>query len=301
VNDIVIIGAGTAGMTAAIYAARAGKSVMLLEGEALGGQIASSPRVENYPGLASVSGMDFSDALFQQVQNLGVQFTFGAATGIRAGSPMTVLTADGELPCKSIILATGSHHRGLGLARERELTGHGVSYCAICDGSFYKAQDVGVVGGGSAALQSAEYLCGVCHKVYLIHRRDTFRGEEKLVERLKKNANLEMILDSTVQSLQGEQKLSGITVRSKKTDVEREIALSGLFIAAGQEPSSAPFSGVVKTDDGGYYLAAEDCVTNVPGIFAAGDCRRKAVRQLTTAAADGSVAALAACTWVDGH
>lgn len=299
-KDLIIVGAGCAGMTAAVYAARAGKSVLLLEGETLGGQIASSPLVENYPGIPSVSGMDFSDALFAQAQALGVEFDFAPVTGIRPGRPMAVLTADGARECKSIILATGARHRALGLPREAELTGHGVSYCAICDGAFYKGLRVAVVGGGSAALQSAEYLCGICEQVTLIHRRDSFRGETALVERVKRNANLSLALDSVVKELKGAEKLSALVLENLKTGEQTELAAAGLFVAAGQTPNSAPFAGQIKTDDAGYYLAAEDCATNQPGVFAAGDCRRKTVRQLTTAAADGTVAALAACAWVDG-
>lgn len=303
-KDILIVGAGCAGMTAAIYAARAGKSVLMLEGAAIGGQIASSPKVENYPGIASISGTDFSYALFDQAQALGVEFEFAPVTGLRpaaAGAPFAVLTADGPREGKSVILATGATHRALGLPREKELTGHGVSYCAICDGAFYKGAEVAVVGGGSAALQSAEYLCGVCSKVTLLVRRDAFRGEPALAARVTAHPNLTVLWNTTVQALHGEGKLTGLTLRNAKTGEQSELAVAGLFPAVGQTPATALFADLVQTDAAGYFAAGEDCVTSLPGVFAAGDCRAKTVRQLTTAAADGSVAALAARDWAESH
>lgn len=303
-KDILIVGAGCAGMTAALYAVRTGKSVLLLEGTAIGGQIASSPRVENYPGIPSVSGTDFSYALFDQAQALGVEFAFSAVTGLRpatAQAPFAVLTAEGPREGKSVILATGATHRTLGLPREKELTGHGVSYCAICDGAFYKGAEVAVVGGGSAALQSAEYLCGICSKVTLVVRRDEFRGEPALAARVTANPNLTVLWNTTVQALHGDGRLTGLTLRSAKTGALSELAVAGLFPAVGQTPATERFAGLIRTNEAGYFLAGEDCATSMPGVFAAGDCRAKTVRQLTTAAADGSVAALAARAWAESH
>lgn len=302
-TDIVVIGAGIAGMTAAVYAVRAGKRVTVLECEGFGGQIASSPRVENYPGIAGISGADLSDAMYKQASDLGVEFAFAQAQSVapQADSGFVVESDAGTYACRSVILATGAHHRGLGLPKEKELTGRGVAYCAVCDGAFYRDGKTAVVGGGSAALQSAEYLCGVCKEVVLIHRRDEFRGEAALAKRVCANPNLTLMLDSNVVEYLGDDKLTGIVVENKKTGVRTEVAVDGLFLAVGQQPANERFAPLVELDASGYVLAGEDCRTNVPGLFAAGDCRVKSVRQLTTAAADGTVAALAACSWVDEH
>jgi len=298
-TDILIAGAGCAGLTAAIYAARAGKSVLVLEAESMGGQIASSPRVENYPGIPSISGLEFSDRLFSQAEALGVEFDLARVTGLRPGSPMAVLTDAGERTCRSVILAVGARHRALGLAREQALAGKGVGYCAVCDGAFYKGRAAAVVGGGSAALQSAEYLASICSEVTLIHRRDTFRGEAALARRVAALPNVRLALDTVVAELEGEAALTGLVLEHKKTGARTRLAVPALFIAAGQTPDTAAFRGLVAQDEAGYILAGEDCRTSLSGIFAAGDCRTKAVRQLTTAAADGAVAALAACAWAD--
>ena len=302
-RDIVVIGAGIAGMTAAIYAARAGKSVAVLECEGFGGQISSSPRVENYPGIAAISGADLSDALYQQASGLGVEFSFARASGVQPqpDGGFVVPSDAGDFACRSVVLAAGAHHRGLGLPREQQLTGRGISYCAVCDGAFYRGKTTAVVGGGSAALQSAEYLCGVCDKVILIHRRDQFRGEDALAKRVTANPNLQLMLDSVVTEYLGEDKLTGLLVENKKTGARTEVPVDGVFLAVGQAPGNGPFAPPVELDEAGYVKAGEDCRTNVPGLFAAGDCRAKSVRQLTTAAADGTVAAVAACAWADAH
>ena len=215
-TDIVVIGAGIAGMTAAVYAVRAGKRVSVLECEGFGGQIASSPRVENYPGIAGISGADLSDAMYKQASDLGVEFAFAQAQSVapQADGGFVVESDAGPYACRSVILASGAHHRGLGLPREKELTGHGVAYCAVCDGAFYRDGKTAVVGGGSAALQSAEYLCGVCKEVVLIHRRDEFRGEAALAKRVCANPNLTLMLDSNVVEYLGEDKLTGIVVEN---------------------------------------------------------------------------------------
>ena len=297
--DIGIIGGGTAGMTAAIYGQRAGKKTIIIEGGAFGGQIISSSNVENYPGIASVSGSEFSMNLLDQAVKLGAETAMEQVTGIREdGSGKVIETAGKEYPCRSVILATGVTHRHLGVPNEERLTGAGVSYCATCDGMFFRGRDVAVVGGGSTALQDAEFLSNYCRKVYLIHRRDEFRGEDSIVKRLSGKENVEFVLSATVKEIIGDQSVEGLTLNNKKTGEEFKLDVSGVFIAVGQIPKNEIFADVVKLDGDGFILAAEDCVTSHPGIFAAGDCRTKEVRQLTTAAADGAVAALAACKFI---
>ena len=297
--DIGIVGGGTAGMTAAIYGQRAGKKTIIIEGGAFGGQITSSPNVENYPGIASVSGSEFSMNLLDQAVKLGAETQTEQVTGIREEDGKKIIVTDGkEYPCRSIILATGVTHRHLGVPGEERLTGAGVSYCATCDGMFFRGRDVAVVGGGSTALQDAEFLSGYCSKVYLIHRRDEFRGENNIVKRLEKKENVEFILSATVKEIVGENMVEKLILNHKKTGEESELPVAGVFVAVGQIPQNDMFADIVRLDGSGFILATEDCMTSHPGIFAAGDCRTKEVRQLTTAAADGAVAALAACKYI---
>ena len=299
--DIGIIGGGTAGMTAAIYGQRAGKKTIIIEGGVIGGQITSSPNVENYPGIASVSGSEFSMNLLDQAVKLGAETAMDQVTGIREEDGVKIIeTAGKEYPCRSVILATGVTHRHLGIPNEERLTGAGVSYCATCDGMFFRGRDVAVIGGGSTALQDAEFLSNYCRKVYLIHRRDEFRGEDSIVKRLQGKENVEFILSAAVKEIIGDQAVERLIVNSKKSGKEFKLDVSGVFIAVGQIPKNEIFADVVKLDADGFILAAEDCITSRPGIFAAGDCRTKEVRQLTTAAADGAVAALAACKYIAG-
>ena len=297
--DIGIIGGGTAGMTAAVYGQRAGKKTLIIEGGAFGGQITSSPNVENYPGIASVSGSEFSMNLLDQATKLGADTVTEQVTGIRdEGSQKVIVTGSNEYPCKSVILATGVTHRHLGAPGEERLAGAGVSYCATCDGMFFRGRDVAVIGGGSTALQDAEFLSNYCKKVYLIHRRDEFRGEDNIVKRLREKENVEFILSATVKEIAGEDAVEKLILNHKKTGEESELPVAGVFVAVGQIPKNEVFADVVKLDAGGFILASEDCLTSHPGIFAAGDCRTKEVRQLTTAAAAGAVAALAACKYI---
>ena len=292
--DIGIIGGGTAGMTAAIYGQRAGKRTIIIEGGTFGGQITSSPNVENYPGIASVSGSEFSMNLLDQAMKLGAETQMAQVTGIRdEGEVKVIVTPEKEYPCRSIVLATGVTHRHLGVPNEERLTGAGVSYCATCDGMFFRGKEVAVVGGGNTAIQDAEFLSDYCSKVYLIHRRDEFRGENSGVKRLKEKENVEFILSATVKELVGESMVEKLILNDKKTGKDFELHVSGVFVAVGQIPKNETFADTVKLDEGGFVLASEDCLTSHPGIFAAGDCRTKEVRQLTTAAADGAVAALA--------
>ena len=295
--DVIIVGAGTAGLTAAVYARRAGKTALLLESELYGGQIALSPRVENFPGFAEISGSDFAAKLYEQATALGAQSEFCKVLSITDGATKTVHTDAGDFTGKTVILATGGRHRKLGLPREEELTGAGVSYCAVCDGAFFKGRTVAVVGGGSAALQDALFLAAGCERVYLIHRRASFRGEERLAQQLRQHENVTFVLNATVSALLGDKALNGIRVNTPEGS--RELPVAGLFIAVGMAPENEAFRNVADLDETGYIVAGEDCLTRTPGIFAAGDCRTKSIRQLTTAAADGTVAALAACRYAD--
>ena len=298
--DIIIIGAGTAGLTAAIYALRAGKSVLLFEGLSVGGQIINTPDVENYPGIAHTSGFEFASGLFEQARSFGAEIRYEAVKELRnENGKWQVLTGKDTYEAGAVILATGAKNRPLGLAREQELTGKGISYCATCDGMFYRGKDVAVAGGGNTALEDARFLSNYCSKVYLVHRRDAFRGDEKNVERLREKENVEFVLNANVTSVTGESRVEGIEVTDKFSGQVRQIPVSGLFIAVGQMPANEAFSNVVSLDEKGYIIAGENCETGTPGIYAAGDCRTKEVRQLTTAAADGAVAALAASKYLD--
>ena len=296
--DIIIIGAGPAGLTAALYALRCGKKVLVLEGETFGGQITMTPLVENYPGTGKISGIEFSDTLLEQVSELGGETEFSKATKIECeGNLKRVITEDDTYITKSVIIATGVKHRTLSLENEDIFLGKGVSYCAVCDGAFYKGKDVAVVGGGSSALTDALYLSEICKTVYLIHRRDAFRAEEKLVEKIKQKENIKLILDSVVTSLNGEDFLTSVDVKDKSSNTTT-IDVSALFVMIGRVPQNEIFEGLVDLDEAGY-VASKDCKTKIEGVFVAGDCRTKEFRQLTTAASDGTVTALSACEFLN--
>ncbi len=299
--DIIVIGAGTAGLSAAIYGVRAGKSVLVLEAAAYGGQIINTPDIENYPGIAHISGFDFATGLYNQARDLGADIRFEKVVSISdQGSIKTVVSTQGSYDAKSVILATGAKNRPLGLPGENELLGKGVSYCATCDGMFFRNQIVAVNGGGNTALEDAQFLSNYCSKVYLIHRRDAFRGDEKEVERLRNKDNVEFVLDTVITALNGdEQGLRSLSLRNQKSGEETELSVNGLFVAIGQVPDNTGFQNLVKLDEKGYIVAGENCHTESQGVFTAGDCRTKTVRQLTTAASDGAVAALAAVQYID--
>ena len=298
--DIVIVGAGTAGLSAAIYGVRAGKTVLVLEGKTYGGQIVNSPEVENYPGIAKTSGFEFATALYEQASGLGAEIDFDSVLRVeKQGKDFVVYTEDREIPCHSVILATGAKNRPLGVEREESMIGAGISYCATCDGAFFRGQKTVVVGGGNTALEDAEFLSNFCEKVYVVHRRDEFRGEQWLVNALEKKANVEFVLDTVVTELMGERSVEGVRVKNVKTEEEKVLEVTGVFVAIGQMPDNKDFDALVDLDTAGYICALEDCKTSCEGVFAAGDCRTKAVRQLATAAADGAVAGLAACEYVN--
>ena len=310
VIDVIIIGAGPAGLSAAIYVERAGKHAVCFEKLTVGGQIVNTPEIANYPGIKKTSGFEFSMGLYEQATELGAEVIYdrvsfverqdgGTDAASGAGDIFKVTTASGkEYEARAVIIATGAKNRHLGIDNEEKLTGRGVSYCATCDGAFFKGKDVAVNGGGNTALEDALFLTNYCNKVYIIHRRDEFRGEPQNLEAVKTKDNIEFVLNSTVAELKGEKALEAVVVKDKNTGAEREIPVAGLFIAIGQEPDNGDFAPVADLDKGGYVVADESCLTKTPGIFVAGDCRTKAVRQLTTAASDGAIAALAACSYI---
>ncbi len=298
--DILVVGAGTAGLSAGIYGVRQNKSVLILEANTFGGQIINTPDIENYPGIAHTSGFDFAMGLYQQAIDLGVEYRQAKVASIEdAGDHKIAVLEDGDrIASRTIILATGAKNRPLGLAHEKEWIGRGISYCATCDGMFYRKKIVAVNGGGNTALEDAEFLSNIVEKVYVIHRRDQFRGEPVRVEKLRARENVEFVLNANITALLGQDRLEALEVTDKITGEKRIIKVNGLFVAIGQAPENMIFSNVVGLDKGGYIVAGEDCRTNVDGIFAAGDTRTKTVRQLTTAASDGAVAALAAVAYI---
>ena len=297
--DIIIIGGGPAGLTAALYAQRAGKTALVLEGSGFGGQIVYTSCVENYPGQKAMSGAEFADSLVEQVLSAGAAVEFETVTELRDGDIKTVITDSNEYTAKSVIIAAGVKHRHLGLDGEDALIGSGISFCAVCDGAFYKGKRVAVVGGGNTALEDALYLSDIAEKVYLIHRRDGFRAENKIVKRAQEKENIHFILDAAVTHVHGSPVLDGIEVTNLKTGAKTPLDINGLFVAIGQLPQNDIFKAVIDLDENGYIRSGEGSTTNAPGIFAAGDCRTKSFRQLTTAVSDGTVAALAACEYID--
>ena len=298
-TDLFIIGAGTAGLSAAIYAVRAGKSVIVAESSTYGGQIVNTPDIENYPGFAHISGYEFATNLYTQATSLGVKVIFEKVTGILDGHPFHIRTDHNDYEARALIIATGARNRHLGLENEERLTGRGISFCATCDGMFFKGKNVAVNGGGNTALSDALYLAGICSHVTLIHRRDSFRGDKADLDKLNKCDNVTFMLDSNVTSLHGKDHLESIDVTNVKTGQTVQVPVSALFVAIGQEPDNQIFSDIVELDEKGYIKAGADCKTSHPGIYAAGDCRTTSLRQLTTAAADGAIAATAACTYLD--
>ena len=278
-----------------MYAARAGYAVTVCEKEGCGGQITQAHRVDNFPGLPGISGIELGDRLCAQAMDAGAQVAFCAAEAIdrQPDGTFSVTTDDGVLEAKAVIFAGGAKPRTLGLANEQALLGRGVSYCALCDGAFFKGQDVAVVGGGSTAFSDAFVLAGLCRSVTLIHRRDGFRAEAPLVEAARKTANIRILTPCTISALQGEDHLTGIMLNTGEI-----LPVQALFVALGRVPDCKILSDYVNLDEKSYVLAGEDCTTRTPGLFVAGDCRKKEVRQLTTAVADGTVAAMAACEYL---
>ena len=289
--DVIVIGAGPAGLTSALYLGRANKNVLVLEAKSYGGQIVNANKIKNYPGIEEISGYDFSTNLYNQVKKLGIDIKY--ETVLRIKEDKTVVTNNEEYKTKAIIIATGSENRKLNIEKERDFVGKGVSYCATCDGNFYKEKVVAVNGGGNTALEDALYLSDIAKEVYLIHRREKFRGENTYLEDVRKKNNIKLILNATISSLNGSDRLESITIKDKD-DKEQVIKVDGLFIAIGQEPKNEIFSNVVDLDSRGYIIATDDVHTKTSGIYVAGDARVKNLRQLTTAVSDGSIAATVA-------
>lgn len=298
IYDIIVIGGGPAGLTAALYARRANKSVLILEKAAFGGQITFSPKVENIPGFLSLSGNEFADHLVEQVLEQGAEVESCEALEIKNGDPKTVVTDSGEFSARAVIIATGAKHRRLGLSREEEFIGEGISFCAVCDGAFYQNKTVAVIGGGNSALQEAILLSEQCAKVYVVQNLETLTGEQKLRDQLAARPNVEIILGTVVEELLGETSFAGIRVRRVADNTLTDLAVDGMFVAIGLIPQNEPFSNVLPLNSYGYADADESCLTPNKGIFVAGDCRSKKIRQVTTAAADGAIAALAACDYI---
>ena len=323
--DILIIGAGPAGLTAAIYGVRGGLKVAFMEKMSYGGQIINTPEVENYPGTKTVSGFELAENMYQQAKTLGAEMIFGEAIGVKQatdgdGKPYFIVetrdmsqpmpeVAEGsdaaaDIPkgpsyeARTVILATGLKQRPAGLEREEQMTGAGVSYCATCDGGFFRGKDVAILGGGNTALEDAEYMTALANKVYLVHRRDEFRGDEVTVERLRSKENIEFVLSSVPVEILGTPTVSGLKVKNVKTEEERDIAVDGIFVAYGHIPVNGLFADVAALDGTGFFDSGEDCKTGTPGIFVAGDCRAKTRRQLVTATADGAVAAMNAIEYI---
>ncbi len=295
--DIIIIGGGPAGLTAALYAKRANKSVLVIEKATFGGQITYSPKVENIPGFLSLSGNEFAEKLIEQVLEQGAVVEIAEVLSVKKGETFTVYTDGGEFYGKTVIIATGAKHRMLGLPREEQFVGEGISFCAVCDGAFYSGKTVAVIGGGNSALQEAILLSDLARKVYVVQNLDYLTGEEKLVQQLKEKANVEIILGSVVTELLGDADLKGIKIKNQNG--EQTLDIDGMFVAIGLIPQNEPFAEHIALNAWGYADSGEDCKTTAAGIFVAGDCRSKRIRQVATAAADGAIAALAACDYLD--
>ena len=301
-HDIIVVGGGPAGMTAALYALRNGKSVLVVEKESFGGQMTQSPKIENYPGKLQVSGMELADEMMNQILEQGADIEIETVAGVsRDGEGWIVATEEGgAYKAKAVIIATGVKHRMLGLPGEDDLVGDGISYCAVCDGDFYTDKVVCVVGGGNSALQDAILLAEKCKEVIMLLRRQVFRGEEKLQEVLLSHTNVSTRMDVVISSLiAGSNGLEAVEIANRTTGEKQRVDCDGLFVAIGLVPENGAFAELADLNDWGYFDSDESCTTKTPGIFVAGDCRNKEIRQITTATADGAVAALAACRYID--
>lgn len=299
--DIIIIGGGPAGMIAALYSLRNNKRVLIIEKESFGGQIATSPRVENYPTIKEISGLELSDKMFEQIADLGVEFELDEVLEIHKDKTFKVKTIYNEYEAKSVIIANGVKHRHIGVDREEEFVGHGLSYCAVCDGPFFKDQEVCVIGDANTALQSVVLLSGFCKKIHLCLLFDRFFAEEALVTKVLSLDNVDVRKEIALETIKGESEVTGLIFKDKKTNEKVEYNCQGVFIFIGQVPDNKRFENVVDIDKQGYIIADENCLTKTEGLFVAGDCRTKKIRQVTTAGGDGATAALNAVNYINNY
>ncbi|GIO10429.1 thioredoxin reductase [Brevibacillus reuszeri] len=300
IYDVIIAGAGPAGMTAAVYTSRANMSTLMLERGIPGGQMANTEEIENYPGFGSILGPDLSTKMFEHAQQFGAEYAYGEIKEIRDEEPYKrVITADKEYLTKSVIVATGAEHRLLGAPGEKELSGRGVSYCAVCDGAFFRNKELVVVGGGDSAVEEAVFLTRFASKVTIVHRRDQFRAQKILQKRAFENEKIEVIWDSAVKEIRGEGKVQSVLLENTKTGEQSELATDGVFIYVGMDPLTESVRPLGITNDAGYVLTDEKMYTKVKGVFAAGDVREKLLRQVVTATGDGSIAAQSAQHFVE--
>ena len=299
IHDVLVIGAGPAGLTAAIYARRAGKTVLVLEKDSFGGQITFSPKLENYPGFETISGNDLAQRMLEQALALGADVDMDTVLGIENGPVKTVIGEANRYEARAVIIAAGARHRRLGLPREEEMIGNGLSFCAVCDGAFYQDAHVAVIGGGNTALQEILLLAETCKKVTVVQNLAFLTGEQKMIDLVLARPNVEVLYSTVCVGYEGEDQLTGLRLQNTETGAEQQLAVDGAFLAIGTEPENQAFAALAPLNEAGYIKADESCVTPTAGIFAAGDCRTKAYRQVATAVADGAAAALNACRWLD--
>ena len=299
--DIIVIGAGPAGLTAAIYARRAGKSVLVLEKDTFGGQMTFSPKLENYPGFETISGNELAQKMLEQALALGAEIDMDTVVEVTDGETKTVRGEMNTYEAKSVIIAAGARHRRLRLPREEEFIGNGISFCAVCDGAFYQGQHIALIGGGNTALQEAVLLSELCSKVTIVQNLAFLTGEQKLVDTLAARENVEYLYSTVVSGYEGDDTLRAVLLHNTETNTDSRLEIDGLFLAIGTEPENDPYKKLAELNDFGYIVSDEGCRTATEGVFVAGDCRTKAYRQIATAIADGATAALNACRYLDKH
>lgn len=297
--DIIIVGAGPAGLTAAIYGRRAGKSVLVLEKDTFGGQITFSPKLENYPGFEAISGNELAQKMLEQALALGAQIDMDTILEVKDGEVKEVIGENSTYMGRSVIIAAGAKHRRLGLDREEEFIGNGISFCAVCDGAFYAGQHVALIGGGNTALLEAILLSETCSHVTVVQNLAFLTGEARLVQALKERKNISYLYNTVVAAYEGDEELRAVRLKNTETGEETRLEIDGLFLAVGTEPENEPYKAVTEQNDYGYIVADESCRTGKDGIYVAGDCRTKTYRQVATAIADGATAALNACRYLD--